>query len=101
LIYRVYNQRYQYKKRKEGANTVLDDERIKKLEEVGFCWRAKADETWKLKERAKKYAESQASWDEKYEMLLKYKNKHGEQIFICISILTALLFVINYVFFIR
>ncbi len=74
----VYNQRYQYKKRNDGGTVLLNDDRIKQLEALGFCWNAKADKAWQEKDRAKKYKETQGSWNAKYELLKEFKKKHGE-----------------------
>ena len=57
---------------------MLNDDRIKQLEALGFCWNAKADKAWQEKDRAKKYKETQGSWNAKYELLKEFKKKHGE-----------------------
>lgn len=73
----VYNQRFQYKKKLEGQDVPLDDQRIKKLNEIGFCWKAKSDEEWRVSDRVRRRENSQDGWESKYERLVKFKEKHG------------------------
>ena len=56
----VANQRAQYRLRREGKHSFLTEERIKKLEDLGFEWSPLGN-----------------SWDDRYDELDVYKNKHG------------------------
>lgn len=73
----VYNQRFQFKKMNEGVDVPLDEERIKKLNAVGFCWKAKTNEAWRESDRVRRREKSQDGWDEKFEALVDFKKKHG------------------------
>lgn len=73
----VYNQRYQYKKKSEGKDVPLNDERIKKLDSIGFCWKAKSDGEWRESDRDRRRESSQDSWESKFERLVQFKEKHG------------------------
>lgn len=78
LYYRVYNQRYQYKKKSEGKDVPLNDERIQKLDSIGFCWKAKLDGEWRESDRDRRRENSQDSWESKFERLVRFKEKHGK-----------------------
>ena len=56
----VGNQRTQYRLRREGKHSFLTEERIKKLDEVGFEWSPQGN-----------------SWNDRYNQLVEYKNEHG------------------------
>ena len=56
----VDKQRTQYRLRREGKHSFLTEERIKKLEDLGFEWSPLGN-----------------SWDDRYDELVEYKNKHG------------------------
>ncbi len=62
LAYWVATQRTNY------TNKQLSNDRIKRLEDIGFEWRADSS---LLKEQSEK------RWKEKFDMLKEYKNKHG------------------------
>jgi hypothetical protein len=76
--HRVYNQRFQFKKKGEGIDVPLNDERIETLNEIGFCWKAKSDDEWRENDRDRRREKSQDGWDDKYSKLLTFKKKHGE-----------------------
>ena len=56
----VDTQRTQYRLRNEGKQTPLTEERIKKLEDLGFVWSHQGN-----------------SWDDRYIQLVEYKAEHG------------------------
>mmetsp|Transcript_26190 Transcript_26190/g.53347 ORF Transcript_26190/g.53347 Transcript_26190/m.53347 type:complete len:548 (-) Transcript_26190:377-2020(-) len=58
----VNKQRMEHKNREEGKQSSLNDDRLYRLQEIGFQW-------------AKR--KGQASWDEKFNELVAYKEKHG------------------------
>jgi len=58
----VQYQRQQYRHLQEGKYSTMTEGRIEKLEELGFIWR-KANSS---------------SWNQKYDELKKYKQKHGD-----------------------
>lgn len=58
----VNKQRMEQKNRTEGKNSSLNDSRMERLQSIGFRW-------------AKR--KGQASWDEKFDALVAYKEKHG------------------------
>lgn len=56
----VQRQRYQFKLMQSGRQSTMTLERIQKLEAIGFAWDAHA-----------------AAWEERFNELAKYKQKHG------------------------
>ena len=57
-------QRRQYRLLQQGKKSSITEERIAKLEEIGFVWDAKSanDDTW----------------NQRYKELIEYKRKHGD-----------------------
>ena len=76
--HRVYHQRKQFKKKSEGIDVPLNDERIEMLNKIGFCWQANCDDEWRENDRDRRREKSQDTWDDKYSKLLTFKKKHGE-----------------------
>jgi len=79
--HRVYKQRLYFRRKGEGIDVPLNDERIKKLNEIVFCWKARSDDGRDI-------------WDDMYSKLLAFKKKHrechGQQLFLtffCILII--------------
>jgi len=56
----VDNQRLQYKNFQKGKKSALTQERIEKLESIGFVW------------------EVQSQWNGQFKLLQQYKNDHGD-----------------------
>ena len=56
----VDKQRQDYRKLKEGKASVMNDEKIRKLEELGFCWSV-----------------DEFVWNNRFEELKKYKEEKG------------------------
>jgi len=73
----VYNQRFQFKKKGEGVDVPLNDQRIETLNNIGFCWKAKSDDEWRESDRDRRREKSQDGWDDKYTKLIAFKKKHG------------------------
>ena len=70
LSYWVYNQRSKMK------NGILSQERIQKLESIGFVWRAKEDPTFREQFRERKM--NPALWEHRYQELIQFKKKEGK-----------------------
>lgn len=66
------------KRRNDGKPSLLNDERIEKLNSINFIWHAKKDKEWQDADRARKQAMVEVIWQDHYKSLLKYKAKHGE-----------------------
>ena len=58
----VIDQRRQYKLMMQGKPSVLDPERQRKLEELGFVW----------------VVRNRPEWNNRYQELLQYKDKYGD-----------------------
>jgi hypothetical protein len=78
LCFRVYNQRFQFKKKGEGDDVPLNDERIEKLNAIGFCWKAKSNDEWRESDRDRRREKSQDGWDDKYAKLVTFQKRKGE-----------------------
>jgi hypothetical protein len=80
LLYRVYLQRGLYSKLGKGGESTLTKERVQKLEDAGFVWKAKRDEEWQEKDRHRKIDMADDSWAKHYEDLCAFKEQHGHTI---------------------
>ena len=60
----VTNQRQHYRLLKEGTSSRISDDRIQKLESIGFQWYPRLDR-------------DTVQWDARFQELKKYKEKHG------------------------
>ena len=67
-----------YKKRSDGVETKLTDEHVKKLDALGFAWKAKKDKTWQQKERVRKRAQTEVAWEKCFKDLVEFKEKYGK-----------------------
>lgn len=76
----VYLQRGLYSKFQKGQESTLTKERIQKLEDAGFVWKAKQDEEWQDKDRHRKMEMADDSWAAHYADLIAFKEKHGHTI---------------------
>jgi hypothetical protein len=65
------------KRRKDGKDNLLTEERIKKLNNIGFVWEAKKDKEWLEVDRLRKQAQVEDMWQNHYKSLLEFKKKHG------------------------
>lgn len=65
------------KRRKDGKDNLLTEERIKKLNNIGFVWEAKKDKEWREVDRLRKQAQVEDMWQNHYKSLLEFKKKHG------------------------
>lgn len=65
------------KRRKDGKYNLLNDERIKKLNDIGFVWHAKENKEWQEADRVRKQAMVEVMWQNHYKSLLEFKKKHG------------------------
>lgn len=65
------------KRRKDGKDNLLTEERIKKLNNIGFVWEAKKDKEWLEVDRLRKQAQVEDMWQNHYKSLLDFKKKHG------------------------
>jgi len=65
----VTEQRFKYNRYKQGLNTNLTEEQIKKLTEWGFSWESK------VKQPAVKA--SKEPWEVRYQQLIQWKEEHG------------------------
>mmetsp|Transcript_14477 Transcript_14477/g.21926 ORF Transcript_14477/g.21926 Transcript_14477/m.21926 type:complete len:884 (+) Transcript_14477:31-2682(+) len=73
----AFTQRHQMKRRKDGKHNLLTDERIKKLNDIGFVWHAKKNKEWQEADRIRKQAMVESMWQNHYKSLLEFKKKHG------------------------
>ena len=64
----VQAQRAQYKKLSQGERSFLTDDKIAKLQAIGFVFSTKVDAN-----------APPVSWDERYQQLVKYKELHPQQ----------------------
>lgn len=60
----VIDQRRQYKLMMQGKPSVLDPERQRKLEEMGFVW----------------VVRNRPEWNNRYQELLQYREKYGDTV---------------------
>ena len=65
------------KLRKEGKPCTLTDSRIKKLESVGFVWRAQGTDAQLRIEAARRKPAYDARWEHYFNELCKYKEAEG------------------------
>ena len=65
------------KRRKDGKQNLLSEERIQKLNDIDFVWHAKQSKEWQQVDRVRKQALVEKMWQKHYKSLLKYKKKHG------------------------
>jgi len=62
---------------KKGKINRLNDDRIRKLNAIGFVWVAKKDDKWKELEHERIVSTYDDSWEKMYQVLLKFKKKNG------------------------
>jgi hypothetical protein len=62
FLVRVMHQRAQYRKLREGKPSPMTEERVKALEDVGFCWST---------------TNADADWNARIKELQTYKDQHG------------------------
>ena len=66
------------KRRKDGKHNLLTEERIKKLNDIGFVWHAKQNKEWQDADRLRKQAMVESMWQNHYKSLIAFKEKHGK-----------------------
>ena len=76
------------KRRKDGKHTLLTEERIKKLNEIGFIWQAKKNKEWREADRQRKQAMVESMWQKHYNSLLAFKKKHGKYFRLVLVLMT-------------
>jgi len=69
LGYWVHTQRRQYRLLKEGKYSTMTDERISKLEKIGFSWDAS---------HLSPAQPNDDAWNQRHSELVEYKEKHGD-----------------------
>ena len=57
----------------------LNEDRIQKLNDIGFVWQAKQNAKWKELEHERIVSSYDDCWEKLYQELLKFKTKHGKQ----------------------
>lgn len=65
------------KRRKDGKYNLLTEERIEKLDKIGFVWHAKQNKEWQNADRLRKQAMVESMWQSHYKSLIAFKRKHG------------------------
>lgn len=73
----AFTQRHHMKRRKDGKHNLLTEDRIKKLNDLGFIWHAKQNKEWQDADRIRKQAMVESMWQNHYKSLLAFKQKHG------------------------
>jgi hypothetical protein len=61
----------------QGEVHRLTDERIQKLNDIGFVWVAKANPTWKEMARIRNISNFDDTWEERFQELKAYKQTYG------------------------
>ncbi len=84
---RAFTQRHQMKRRNDGKSNLLTEERIKKLNDIGFVWHAKQNKEWQDADRLRKQAMVESMWQNHYQSLLAFKKKHGKHLIYCFSLI--------------
>lgn len=65
------------KLRNEGRESRLTDDRVEKLNSLGFVWDAKSNEEWRELDRLKKQKQADVLWDQHYKSLVAFKKGCG------------------------
>ena len=65
------------KRRKDGKQNLLTEERIQKLNDIGFIWHAKQNKEWQDADRLRKQSMVESMWQNHYKSLIAFKKKHG------------------------
>mmetsp|Transcript_21791 Transcript_21791/g.25162 ORF Transcript_21791/g.25162 Transcript_21791/m.25162 type:complete len:810 (-) Transcript_21791:1826-4255(-) len=73
----AFTQRHQMKRRSDGLDNLLNEERVKKLNDIGFVWNAKQNKEWQEADRIRKREVVEVMWHKNYKALLEFKKKHG------------------------
>ena len=74
----VCRTRQNYRHHKQGERTILTEERIKRLQDIGFVLEnTRSDEAFLAAERERMKPKTDAAWDKRFKQLLGYKKKHG------------------------
>ena len=58
-------------------SSLLNAARIRKLEDIGFVWNAKASKEWREADQIRKLEQSEFNWQSHFKELVEYKRKHG------------------------
>jgi len=61
----------------KGEASQLNPDRIKRLEDVGFIWKAKGDDLQVKVELIRKKEQGTKRWNQRYTEMCAYKAKHG------------------------
>lgn len=78
LSYWVFKSRqYRIAQETRGAQEMISQEQIERLDSIGFVWAAKKNSTWKKSERIRIRAVWDESWEKAYKKLLRFKKQHG------------------------
>lgn len=78
LSYWVFKSRqYRVAQETRGAQEMISQEQIKRLDSIGFVWAAKKNPTWLKAERKRIQAQWDESWEKTYKKLLRFKKKYG------------------------
>jgi len=77
----VYKQRADYRQRQRNRHKgPMNDERLKKLNDIGFVFRAKSTKEQMEFERERRQPADNKKWDNFFLQLCAYKEKHGHAI---------------------
>ena len=79
LSYWVFRQRglYTNKNKKKGGGGSLSDERVQKLKDIGFVFRAKHSKEQNMVDAARRKPQLDAKWNKFYEEFCEYREKTG------------------------